>query len=83
MDSTKALIIASIPVGLLAIGHIKSLPLVYTLRSWLLLRSILRKAKNNDMRPVRKLTFPWIFFFLIYYKMQHYSMLYNKNITAV
>ncbi|KAG1046463.1 hypothetical protein G6F43_011053 [Rhizopus delemar] len=51
MYNTKTLVIGAIPIGLLAITHLKSLPLVYTIRAWLLLRSLIRKAKANQLRP--------------------------------
>ncbi|KAI8337648.1 hypothetical protein BC941DRAFT_425838 [Chlamydoabsidia padenii] len=52
--------VPSIPVGTLILGlpplllwasHAKSLPFGYTLRSWLLLRSLIKRAQQNELRP--------------------------------
>ncbi|KAG2235645.1 hypothetical protein BDF21DRAFT_436398 [Thamnidium elegans] len=47
---TKALAIG-IPVGLLLTSHLKSLPFAYTVRSWFLLRALIKRAKENQMKP--------------------------------
>ncbi|ORX56972.1 hypothetical protein DM01DRAFT_1320104 [Hesseltinella vesiculosa] len=47
---SKALIIGA-PLFLLYFSHIKSLPLGYTLRSWLVLRSLVKKARKNQLCP--------------------------------
>lgn len=49
---TKALAIG-IPVGLLLTAHLKSLPFAYTVRSWFLLRALIKRAKENQMKPDR------------------------------
>ncbi|CEG81266.1 hypothetical protein RMATCC62417_15489 [Rhizopus microsporus] len=51
MNNTKALMIGSIPIGLLIITHLKSLPFAYTVRSWLLLRTLIKRAKANNLQP--------------------------------
>ncbi|RCH91829.1 hypothetical protein CU098_009884 [Rhizopus stolonifer] len=48
--STKALAI-SIPIGLLLTTHLKSLPFAYTVRSWFLLRALIKKAKDKKLKP--------------------------------
>ncbi|KAI8062543.1 hypothetical protein BC940DRAFT_308517 [Gongronella butleri] len=48
--SSKALVIGS-PLFLLWLAHAKSLPLGYTLRSWLLLRSLVKQARQNNLSP--------------------------------
>ncbi|CEP08454.1 hypothetical protein [Parasitella parasitica] len=47
---TKVLAIG-IPIGLLITTHLKSLPFAYTVRSWLLLRALIKKAKENNLKP--------------------------------
>lgn len=47
---TKALAIG-IPIGLLITTHLKSLPFAYTVRSWFLLRALIKKAKENNLKP--------------------------------
>lgn len=49
---TQALAVG-IPVGLLLMTHLKSLPLAYTVRSWFLLRALIRQAKDNKLKPDR------------------------------
>jgi hypothetical protein len=49
---TKALAVG-VPVGLLLIAHLKSLPFAYTVRSWFLLRALIKSAKENNLRPGR------------------------------
>ncbi|KAI9279870.1 HotDog domain-containing protein [Sporodiniella umbellata] len=51
MDGSKAIILAAVPIGILALSHIKSFPLVYTFRSWLTVRSVIKKTKKNKLRP--------------------------------
>lgn len=51
--STTALVVG-IPVGLLITTHLKSLPFAYTVRSWFLLRALIKKAKQNKLEPDRK-----------------------------
>lgn len=53
---TQALAVG-IPVGLLLVTHLKSLPLAYTVRSWFLLRALIRRAKENKMKPDRMYLF--------------------------
>lgn len=45
-----------IPVGLLVTTHLKSLPFAYTVRSWFLLRALIKKAKENNLQPDGKMT---------------------------
>ena len=44
-----------IPVGLLVTTHLKSLPFAYTVRSWFLLRALIKKAKENNLQPDGKM----------------------------
>lgn len=46
---------AGVPALLLVLGHLKSLPLAYTLRSWWLLRSLVKRAKQLKLEPEREL----------------------------
>ncbi|KAI8331290.1 hypothetical protein BD560DRAFT_415852 [Blakeslea trispora] len=48
--TTKALAFG-IPVGLLLITHLKSLPFAYTVRSWFLLRALIKRAKERKLIP--------------------------------
>ncbi|KAF7722626.1 hypothetical protein EC973_002898 [Apophysomyces ossiformis] len=36
---------------LLGLAHLKSLPMAYTVRSWLILRSLVKRAKANQLNP--------------------------------
>ncbi|KAI8370169.1 hypothetical protein EDC96DRAFT_440132 [Choanephora cucurbitarum] len=40
-----------VPIGLLLITHLKSLPFAYTVRSWFLLRALIKKAKEKELAP--------------------------------
>ncbi|KAI9316355.1 hypothetical protein BX666DRAFT_1858973 [Dichotomocladium elegans] len=40
-----------IPTALILLGHVKSWPLVYTLRSWWLLRSLVKQANVRNLEP--------------------------------
>ncbi|KAI8092694.1 uncharacterized protein BX664DRAFT_327916 [Halteromyces radiatus] len=44
-------LILGLPPLLLWAAHAKSLPLSYTLRSWLLLRSLIKRAQQNKFQP--------------------------------
>lgn len=79
MYNTKTLVIGAIPIGLLAITHLKSLPLVYTIRAWLLLRSLIRKAKVNQLRPDRKRTLHFIAY-ILFILLQIYLALFSTVI---
>ena len=53
MPSTTTTLTAAIgvPAFLLLLTHMKSLPLAYTVRSWLLLRKVIKRAKANKLEP--------------------------------
>lgn len=51
---TAALAIG-IPIGLILTTHLKSLPFAYTIRSWFLLRALIKKAKENNLTPDRNI----------------------------
>jgi hypothetical protein len=38
-------------LGVMALTHLKSLPLAYTVRSWLLLRGLIKRAKQRNLEP--------------------------------
>lgn len=52
----KALAIG-FPIGLLLTAHLKSLPFAYTLRSWFLIRAVIKRAKENGLNPDRNVFF--------------------------
>ncbi|KAI9322265.1 hypothetical protein BX666DRAFT_2022765 [Dichotomocladium elegans] len=43
--------IVGIPALILLLAHVKSLPLAYTIRVWLLVRAATKRAKANNMKP--------------------------------
>ncbi|KAI9014500.1 hypothetical protein CLU79DRAFT_767006 [Phycomyces nitens] len=43
--------IVGIPSLLIVLSHLKSLPLVYTFRSWFLLKALVKQAKETDLVP--------------------------------
>lgn len=53
--STTVSTAVGVPALLLVLAHIKSLPLAYTFRSWWLLRSLVKRAKKNGLKPERTL----------------------------
>jgi hypothetical protein len=53
-DIPKTALVAVIPIGLLITTHLKSLPFAYTVRSWFLLRALVKRARQNNLKPDRK-----------------------------
>ncbi|KAG0173971.1 hypothetical protein DFQ30_006450 [Apophysomyces sp. BC1015] len=49
-----SLLVVGIPSLLVTLAHLKSLPLAYTFRSWLLLKYLVKRAKLNQLNPDRK-----------------------------
>lgn len=47
--------VVGLPAALLVLTHLKSLPLAYTLRSWWLLRALVKRAKARNLEPERML----------------------------
>ncbi|KAI9271605.1 HotDog domain-containing protein [Phascolomyces articulosus] len=48
---TTASAAIGVPALLLLLTHMKSLPLAYTFRSWWLLRTVIKRAKANKLKP--------------------------------
>lgn len=48
-----------VPAAILVLTHLKSLPLAYTLRSWWLLRALVKRAKARNLEPERRLAGPF------------------------
>ncbi|KAI8968244.1 hypothetical protein BDF20DRAFT_916795 [Mycotypha africana] len=48
---SKKAFVVGVPAALIAITHLKSLPFAYTVRSWLLLKALIKRAKQHDLKP--------------------------------
>lgn len=51
MTLKKVITLVGIPTLLVTLAHINSLPFVYTIRSWWLLRSLVERAKKLNLEP--------------------------------
>lgn len=49
--SSVAAAIVGIPTLLVALAHINSLPFSYTIRSWWLLRALVKRAEKLKLKP--------------------------------
>ena len=49
--SNKVISLVSVPLFLVGLAHVNSLPFAYTIRSWWLLRALVARAKRNQLKP--------------------------------